>query len=151
MPLKKLKKVTWFGMVSPNRLNSLMACASNLESLTFIFHFQDQGYRNSLWTQTNFAEFPSLKEIDLCSWGDRSLDAKDDSWYGVNTAECIIRQAPNLEMVRIQDPETAPQWLRTLCGSNIALEPTAYRKKGSEVIQAPKQEAQEEVRVLIII
>ena len=132
-------------MVSPNRLKSLMACASNLESLTFIYHFQDQGYRKSLWTQTDFAEFPSLKEIDLCSWGDRSLDAKGDSWSGVNTAECIIRQAPNLEMVRIKDPETAPQWLHTLCHErNIKLEPTAYHQKGSEVVQAPKPAAQEE-------
>ncbi|MCX7090492.1 MAG: hypothetical protein NTU48_03465 [Legionellales bacterium] len=126
--LPKLKKVSWFGRLSPERLNSFVACAVNLDSITFLYHIQD-GDRKIIWRPSDFEKLP-FKEIDLCSWGDR----KPDEWHGASTAEAIIRQSPKLEKIRITDPENAPIWLKQLCiERTIALEPTAYFAKGSEV------------------
>lgn len=141
--LRKLKKVTWFGTLGPTSLNRFMACAPNVQSVTIIYHFQDEQYRKLgniiplTWQQTDFAEYLSITEIDLNGWGDRS----QSSWEGCNTAEAILRQCPNLEIVRIDKPQSAPAWLRALCTErDIKLLGTACCKRDTGISEHPEEQ-----------
>ena len=111
LKLSKLHKVIWHGFISPERLNSLIACAPHLRIIEFRFTFEKD---NSRWKQTDFHKLTHLQEIDLGGWTDRK-HGNSNNFDGVNTAEYIICSAPQLKIIRVKNSLNAPDWIKSIC------------------------------------
>lgn len=124
--LPRLKRVSLFGYLTIDALNSLANTASNLESLTIVYACCSSLVPSH---STNIVSFPKLKEIDLFR------NCIDES-----ILKQIINNSASLATIRIRnvDGDKVPKWIREICQQRgIQLLETVYVQRGSEVKTNP--------------